>query len=69
MKKLRTLAVLIAALCYSVASAYDFEVDGIYCNITSETDLAVTYKRNSSVSYENECTEKCNPRKRDLQWQ
>ena len=41
MRKLRTLAVLIAALCCSVASAYDFEVDGIYYNKLSSTTVEV----------------------------
>ena len=46
MKKLRTLAVLIAALCCSVASAYDFEVDGIYYNYLSSTTVEVTSRTN-----------------------
>ena len=32
---------LILLLCSVTASAYDFEVDGIYYNITSEEDLTV----------------------------
>jgi len=40
------------------ARAHDFEVDGIYYNITSETDLtvAVTYRGSSSTFYDNEYT-------------
>lgn len=41
MRKLRTLTVLIAALCCSIASAYDFEVDGIYYNYLSSTTVEV----------------------------
>ena len=42
MKKLRTLIVFIAMLCCSIASARDFEVDGIYYNILSLTTVEVT---------------------------
>ena len=51
MKKLRTLAVIIAGLwCCSTMRAYDFSVSGIYYNILSESDLTVevTYSRGSS---------------------
>ena len=39
-----------------LASAHDFEVDGIYYNITSSSDLtvAVTYRGNSYNHYSNE---------------
>ena len=47
--------VLSAALCFSclLANAYDFEVDGIYYEITSAADLTaqVTYKSSSYNSY------------------
>ena len=44
----------------SVASAHDFEVDGIYYRITSSTDqtVAVTYLGDSYDSYSNEYTGK-----------
>ena len=42
MKTIKQLLVTIAVLlCSATASAYDFEVDGIYYNITSITDLTV----------------------------
>ena len=42
MKTIKTTLLTIAALLCSIsASAHDFEVDGIYYNITSETDLTV----------------------------
>ena len=47
MKALKTLLITIAVLLYSTTvSAHDFEVDGIYYNITSSEDLTVevTYK-------------------------
>ena len=50
---LTTIAVL---LCSLTASAHDFEVDGIYYNINSTTDLtvAVTYRGSYYDSYSNE---------------
>ena len=50
---LATMAVL---LCSFTASAHDFEVGGIYYNITSSTDLtvAVTYRGSSYNSYYDE---------------
>ena len=49
---------LLAALLLGnlAASAEDFEVDGIYYNITSETDLTVevTYRGTNSNSYPDE---------------
>ena len=44
------LAVIVMLLCSFTASAHDFEVDGIYYNITSSTDLtvAVTKRRYSA---------------------
>ena len=52
---LTTIAVL---LCSLAASAHDFEVDGIYYNITSSTDLAVaiTFKGSSYNQYSYEYT-------------
>lgn len=45
-------------LCNIIVSAHDFEVDGIYYNITSETDLTVevTCKGNYAFSYVDEYT-------------
>ena len=54
MKQLRTILLTFAALvCSTVASAYNFEADGIYYNITNKTTLtvAVTYKTTSYNSY------------------
>lgn len=50
MKTLRTLLMAIAMLlCSTTVSAHDFEVDGIYYNITSDTEMTVevTYKENT----------------------
>ena len=46
MKSLKTLFTALLLLCCTVANAHDFEVDGIYYNITSSTDMtvAVTYR-------------------------
>ena len=54
MKKQRILAALIAVLCCSIASAEDFEVDGIYYNILSTEDktVEVTYRGSYSSSYD-----------------
>ncbi len=58
MKKiLRTPLLLVALLLSSIPiSAHDFEVDGIYYNISSPTDktVAVTYQGNSYREYSNE---------------
>ena len=54
MKKIRTLLTsLIVLLCALTTSAHNFEVDGIYYNITSSSDLtvAVTYQGGSSNLY------------------
>ena len=50
LRKLMLIAVLLTG---SHAFAHDFDVDGIYYNILSETDktVEVTYKGNSSTSY------------------
>ena len=50
-KLLTTIAVL---LCSVVANAHDFEVDGIFYNITSEKELTVevTYKGQDSDDYD-----------------
>ena len=57
MKNLKTfLATIALLLCCGSASAHDFEVDGIYYNITSSSDLTaeVTYRGSSSKDYSNE---------------
>ncbi len=54
MRKTKPWLLAIAMLCCSLtASAHDFEVDGIYYNITSEEDLTVevTHRGSSSHSY------------------
>ena len=50
LRKLMLIAVLLTS---SYAFAHDFEVDGIYYNILSETGktVEVTYKGNSPASY------------------
>ena len=52
------LMTIAALLCSITASAHDFEVDGIYYNITSEEDLtvAVTYQGPYYYTYDNEYT-------------
>lgn len=46
---------LLAILCSSITTyAYDFEVDGIYYNITSTNTVEVTYKDNNYNSYDGE---------------
>ena len=55
MKAFRTsVAIIIALLCSVAASAHDFEVDGIYYNISSNYNVTVTYKGSKYNSYSNE---------------
>ena len=57
MKKFKSLLLAVIGLLCSVSvSAEDFEVEGIYYNITSSTDMTVevTCRGNYSYSYENE---------------
>ena len=57
MRKIKSLVLAVMGLlCCMSVSAEDFEVDGIYYNITSSTDktVAVTYRGNSFTSYSNE---------------
>ena len=57
MKAIKTwLATMSVLLCSLTANAHDFEVDGIYYNITSSTDLtvAVTFRGSKYDSYSNE---------------
>ena len=59
MKKTKLWLATIVALFYSLAaSAHNFEVDGIYYNITSSTDLtvAVTFQGSNYYEYSNEYT-------------
>ena len=53
MKTIKHLFTALLLLCATVATAHDFEVDGIYYNITSSTDLTVevTYKGYEPSSY------------------
>ena len=55
---LKHLFTTLLLLCTTIASAHDFEVDGIYYNILSETDktVEVTYKGTSYSQYSNEYT-------------
>ena len=46
-----TTLLLLALLLPATANAYDFEVDGIYYNITSSNTVEVTYKDLNSSSY------------------
>ena len=56
MKTIRHLFTVLMLLCSAVAFAHDFEVGGIYYNITDATNktVAVTYRGNSYSSYYNE---------------
>ena len=57
MKKFKSLVLIVIGLLCSVSvSAEDFEVDGIYYNIISESDktVEVTYRGNHRYSYSNE---------------
>ena len=58
MKTLKHLFTALLLLCSSVAFAHNFEVDGIYYNITNSTtkEVAVTYSGSSSSSVANEYT-------------
>ena len=56
MRKFKHLFTLLLLLCATVATAHDFEVDGIYYNITDATNktVAVTYRGSSYSAYSNE---------------
>ena len=47
----KTLLAIACLLCSIVASAHDFEVDGIYYDITSETDKTVEVVKSSKIEY------------------
>lgn len=50
---LNTLVFLITLLCNLNISAYDFEVEGIYYNVTSNNTVEVTHKEHFDLSYNN----------------
>ena len=56
MKNLKHLFTALLLLCATAATAHDFEVGGIYYNITSTTDFTVevTYRGSSYYEYSNE---------------
>ena len=57
MNKIKSILLsVIGLLCSICVSAHDFEVDGIYYNITSEEDktVEVTYPGDYHVDYSNE---------------
>ncbi len=56
MKTIKKLFTALLLLCSTVASAHDFEVDGIYYNITDETakTVEVTYKGDTYLAYSDE---------------
>ena len=55
MRTLKGLFTVLLSLCTTVVTAHDFEVDGIFYNILSETDktVAVTYKGTYFLEYSN----------------
>lgn len=51
MKRIRLFLVLMATVLSSLSSmAHDFEVDGIYYNITSDTTVSVTYRGEKALT-------------------
>ena len=55
MKAIKTWLATIAVLLFSIiANAHEFEVDGIYYNKTSNTEVSVTYRGSYYDSYSNE---------------
>ena len=58
MKTIKHLFTALLLLCATVATAHDFEVDGIYYDVTDATNktVAVTYRGDYSSSYSNEYT-------------
>ena len=58
MKQILKLSLLLLALLLpATATAHDFEVDGIYYNITNDNEVAVTYRGTSFAQYSNEYTD------------
>ena len=59
MKQFKKLAMAIAGLwCCMVVNAHDIEVDGIYYNIFTTTEVEVTFKGSSFYEYDDEYTGK-----------
>lgn len=56
MKHFKKITLLLVALISFHATAHDFEVDGIFYEVTDDTSntVAVTYKGNSNEAYSNE---------------
>ena len=55
MRKMKSLVLAVMGLlCSMSVSAHDFEVDGIYYNITTDNTVTVTYQGNSYYEYSNE---------------
>mgnify|MGYP003508498803 CR=1 FL=1 len=55
MKTVKTWLFTIASLlCSITANAHDFQVDGFYYNVTSNTTVSVTYRGSGYHSYRNE---------------
>ena len=53
MKQFKKLAMAIAGLwCCMAANAHDFEVDGIYYNLFTSTEVEVTFKGSNNTSYD-----------------
>ncbi len=55
-RSLRATLLSLALLSTFLATAHDFEVDGIYYNILSDTEVAVTYRGIFYNDYFNEYT-------------
>ena len=49
---LRTVVILIALCIYPSIHAYDFEYDGFYYDITSDSTVSVTYEGSTEYQYE-----------------
>ena len=55
MKRIKLFLVMLVTVLSSLSSmAHDFEVDGIYYNILSDTTVTVTYRGDDADSYSNE---------------
>ncbi len=53
MKQFTKLALVIAGLwCCMAVNAHDFEVDGIYYNLFTSTEVEVTFKGSNNTSYD-----------------
>ena len=49
---LRTVVILVALCIYPSIHAYDFECDGFYYDITSDSTVSVTYEGSTEYEYE-----------------